>query len=434
MGEGVTSGGTAANRLGLRPGGDASSNVLALQAALDRGGDVAIDEPGVYDVNETLLIGGGTALCCAAGVVLRKVADPEPFTHVLLNRGALSGEIDRGIRVENLRISVNGVDRMMREVYGLRGQVAFFNVADLTITGFRCDDLDNMQFCVHVCDFEDVLIHDVMIRGGKDGVHFGRGRRFTVSRGVFATRDDAIALNAQDYTTSNPTRGDIEDGLIADCYDLPSPTALGRQTGYFCRVLAGAWVDWFEGMAVKHSDTVVSGGWVYRVEGEPGEAERPSMTRPTHEAGAVELDGIRWGVMQPADGYSAVVRGVTFRDVTLRAPRAGVALHCDNNQFCRGYYPGAVLPAQGDVRLAGVRVAHDGAYPLLTLATPMRRLSLRDCDFGATGVPTSERAGLPGWAGSPVDVQGGVGSPDLPAVLAEVEADRRFDLRIDAGS
>ncbi|MEM6333994.1 MAG: hypothetical protein AAF823_11720 [Planctomycetota bacterium] len=419
------------NPPGLRPGGDASANVAALQAALDRGGDVVIGVPGVYDVNDTLLIGGGTSLRCAAGVVLRKVADPEPFTHVLLNRGALSGAVDRGIQVENLKVCVNGVDRVMREVYGLRGQVAFFRVADLTMIGFRCDDLDNMQFCVHVCDFEDVLIHDVMIRGGKDGVHFGRGRRFTVSRGVFATRDDAIALNAQDYTTSNPTRGDIEDGLITDCYDLPSPQGIGEQVGYFCRVLAGAWVDWFEGMPVRHSDTVVTGGRVYRVEGEPGEAERPSVTRPTHEAGVAELDGIRWSVMQPAAGYSAVVRRVVFRDIRLRAPRAGIALHCDSGRFCRGYYPKGELPVQADLTIESTSVASDHGHPMLSLSTPVNRLRLRGCDFGQVPVSTGNNGGLPPWTGSRIDVRDCVATPDLDHAFAAVRDDPRYELAVD---
>ncbi|MEM6560714.1 MAG: hypothetical protein AAF656_03865, partial [Planctomycetota bacterium] len=182
------------------PANSPAQNVAAMQAALDRGGLVVLDEPGVYDVNETLLIGGDTTLRCGPGVVLRKVAEPAPFTHVLLNRAALTtpGErvVDRRITIENLRIAVNGVDLAFREVYGLRGQVAMFNVADLRITGFRCEDLDDKQFCLHICDFEDVLVYDIVVRGGKDGVHFGRGKRFTVSRGIFETGDDAVALNA----------------------------------------------------------------------------------------------------------------------------------------------------------------------------------------------------------------------------------------------
>ena len=75
-------------------------------------------------------------------------------------------------------------------------------------------DLGRAQYAIHVCTFEDVLINDVIIKGDKDGVHLGRGKRFTISNGVFQTFDDAVALNGQDYDVGNPEMGWIEDGVV----------------------------------------------------------------------------------------------------------------------------------------------------------------------------------------------------------------------------
>jgi hypothetical protein len=66
-------------------------------------------------------------------VFLKKVAEPTPFTHVLLNKGALTRTYDEHITISGLQIVVNGVDVRAFQVYGLHGQIAFFYVRDLRI-------------------------------------------------------------------------------------------------------------------------------------------------------------------------------------------------------------------------------------------------------------------------------------------------------------
>lgn len=70
-------------------------------------------------------------------------------------------------------------------VPGLHGQIAFFYIRDLRIQRFRCLDLAQLQYAIHVCTFEDIIVDDVIIQGDKDGVHLGRGKRFTIRNGVF---------------------------------------------------------------------------------------------------------------------------------------------------------------------------------------------------------------------------------------------------------
>ncbi|MBI4892683.1 MAG: hypothetical protein HY821_18810 [Acidobacteria bacterium] len=359
---------TNAVDFGFKPGATGMENARALQKAVDGGGTIVVSRPGTYLIADTVLLGSHTSLIFGNNVFLKKVAEQGPFTHVLLNKGALTKTWDENITVSGLQIIVNGVDVRNWKVYGLHGQIAFFYVKDLKIERFRCLDLGRAQYGIHICTFEDILVEDVIIKGAKDGVHLGRGRRFTLRNGVFETGDDAVALNAHDYSVGNPELGWIEDGLVENMHDLSNPE---REIGYCCRILAGAWVDWHEGMEVQQSDTVVSGGRLYRVQMSPDGKVFKSTTRPTHATGAVVLDGINWGLVQNDVTYTAGVRNVTFRNIYLSKARVGFSVHYDNDRYSRSYYPGAEVPRQENILLDNVRVLFDKPVDLIQIKTPV---------------------------------------------------------------
>ncbi|WP_373494757.1 hypothetical protein [Aquiflexum sp.] len=352
---------------GFSPAASGIENTKSLQAAVDKGGTVLVSQPGIYKVAGTVYVGSNTSIVFGNGVFLQKVNEEGPFTHVLLNKGALTKTYDEHIRIHGLHIMVNGIDKTFSEIYGLRGQIAFFYVKDLKIERFRCMDLTKMQYGIHVCTFEDLIIDDVIIKGEKDGIHLGRGKRFRISNGVFQTFDDAIALNGHDYATSNPELGWIEDGLVEKCHDLNAENT----TGYFCRILAGAWIDWRPGMEVQQSDAVVSNGRIYRVQAKPDGTIYHSVTKPTHESGSMELDGIQWGMVQNDVMYTAGVRNVTFRDIYLDKPRIAFSVHFDNDKYSRSYYPGAQVPVQEQLTFDNIRVKHGQQKDFLSINTPM---------------------------------------------------------------
>ncbi|HUV97497.1 MAG TPA: hypothetical protein VMV98_08520, partial [Acidobacteriaceae bacterium] len=198
---------------GLSPQATGVENLRALQKAVDQTGTVVVSRPGIYKLAGTVYIGSNTSLLFGNNVFIQKVAEQAPFTHVLLNKGALTKTWDHHITVSGLQLIVNGVDVRHWKVYGLHGQMAFFYVKDLHIDHFRCLDLGRVQYAIQVCTFEDLVVDDVRIEGGKDGIHLGRGKRFTLRNGTFETGDDAIALNGHDYSTGNPELGWIEDGV-----------------------------------------------------------------------------------------------------------------------------------------------------------------------------------------------------------------------------
>ncbi|MDE3164613.1 MAG: hypothetical protein KGN36_02320 [Acidobacteriota bacterium] len=364
---------TDAASFGFSPDATGTENMQALQRAVDRTGTIVVSRPGVYKIAGTVLLSSNTSLIFGENVFLKKVAEPEPFTHVLLNRGALTKTWDEHITVEGLAIQVNGIDVRKFLVYGLHGQLAFFYAKDVRIRHFRLLDGGRAQYAIHVCTFEDLVIDDVVIKGDKDGIHLGRGKRFTLRNGVFDTGDDAIALNAHDYSVGNPELGWIEDGVIENMRDLADPK---RQVGYFCRILAGAWIDWHSGMEVQQSDTVVSGGRLYRVQANPDGTVYRSVTRPAHSKGSAVLDGINWGVVQDDVTYTAGVRNVVFRDIFLEKPRTAFSIHFDNGRYSRSYYPGAEIPEQQNLLFDNVRVLYSAAADFLQVRTPVDAVTI----------------------------------------------------------
>jgi hypothetical protein len=363
--------------LGFSPEASGIENANALQRAVDQGGTIGVSQPGTYRMARTVYVGSNTSLVFGNGVFLKKVDEEGPFSHVLLNKGALTKTHDQDITIDGLHIIVNGIDVCTFEVYGLRGQVAFFYVKDLRIDRFRCLDLGKAQFAIHVCTFEDIIINDVIIKGDKDGIHLGRGKRFTICNGVFQTFDDAVALNAHDYSSANPELGWIEDGVVEKCHDLAGEKVIG----FFCRILAGGWTDWRSGMEVQQSDSVVSNGRIYRVQAKPDGTVYTSTTQPTHEAGSKVLDGINWGMVQGDAPYTAGVRDVVFRDIFLEKPRIGFRLSFENDDYCRSYYPGATVPRQEQLTFDNIRVLHNKPSEFLSVGTPVDVLTIAHSSF-----------------------------------------------------
>ncbi|MEZ5278057.1 MAG: hypothetical protein R3F07_16870 [Opitutaceae bacterium] len=389
--ESIETGSGQAEAFGFSPDATGLENAAALQRALDQGGTITVTRPGTYKLAATVLIGSDTAVRFGTGVFIQKVNEQGPFTHVLLNRGALTRTWDRNIVVDGLHVIVNGLDHAMSEIYGLRGQLAFSYVRDLRVTRFRCLDLGKTQFAIHVCTFEDIIIDDVRVTGDKDGVHLGRGRRFTIRNGVFKTFDDAVALNGHDYASGNPELGWIEDGVIENCHDLPDEK---EPIGFFCRILAGAWIDWTATMEVQNSDSVVSEGRLYRVQAKPDGTTWKSLTRPTHESGAQILDGINWGVVQADGVHSAGVRNITFRDIFLSKPRIAFSVHFDNDRYSRSYYPGAEIPIQEQITLDSIRVLHDAPVDLVSIDTPVDVLTIAHSTIRQNGIRFLKKSAL----------------------------------------
>lgn len=321
-------------------------NRIALQEKLDQGGVIRIEKQGIYEIEDTLYIKSFTHLILGRGVILKR-SSTGIGSFFLVNRGAFTGVWDTDITIEGLHLITNGVEaRKNAAVYGLTGEISLYRIRHLSIFDFTCLDLPRLSFGMHICTFEDIVLERLRVEGRKDAVHLGTGRRFVIRHGFFKTFDDPIALNAHDYAVANPQMGWIEDGLIEDCHDLPDQDT----TGYFCRILAGAWCDWFSGMEIQNSDTVVSGGRVYRAFQKPDGKKYISLTPPSHPEGMRTIDGINWVMAQEEVVYNCGCRNIHFKDIYLGKEReTALSIHFDHDRYSRSVYPGAVMPVQENI-------------------------------------------------------------------------------------
>lgn len=346
-----------ASDFGFSVEADGESNSDALQSALNGGGKIIVDKPGVYDISKTIFVDSNTELCFEDGVILNKCRNNAGgiMSHMFINRHAFEREYDENIIIKGLSIQMNGLDNGsdVGNIQGLCGTVSFFYIKNLLIKDFTSVGGGYADFTVQVCTFDSIRFENVYIEGLKDGIHLGRGKNFVIRNGKFKTYDDPIALNAHDYNISNPELGWIENGLIENCYDLED----GYDIGFFCRILAGAWPHWKENMKFQNSDAVISNGKIYRLSSKEGEKELTSSFRPTHDKGTKTYDdGLTWTLTQENDIVDHCgVRNVHFKNIYLQKERgAAFSFHFDNDRYSRSYYPDCPTPVQSGIVLENI--------------------------------------------------------------------------------
>jgi len=261
---------------------------------------------------------------------------------------------------------------------GLRAQVGFIHIKDLVVENYTCTGLLHKDYGIQIADFENIRLEYLNIEGNKDGVHLGMGKGFVIRHGRFRTYDDPVALNAFDYSTSNTHVGWIEDGLVEDCYDLPQDSTVG----YFCRILGGAWCEWYKGMKVQHSDTVVYNGRIYRVVMDPRDGKLyTSNTPPCHERGTECYDGINWVFTQNGSFLNTGCRNIVIRDIHLQKQRPhGISIDLNRDTYAQSYYPGSKPVPQGDILFENIYVENE--IPCLLRSNyPTRDITLRNIDL-----------------------------------------------------
>lgn len=372
-----------ANEYGFLPENDGLTNAQAFQKAVDEGGNIFVEKPGVYELADTIKIGDDTVLCFGSGVYIKRIRNTDETGNAFINKGAYTHSYNNNIKLIGLRLICNNVvceyKGKGKTIVGLKGHISFHYVKNVLISDFECIDLPAQDFAIQVCTFEDLIVENVHIEGLKDGVHLGRGRNFIIRNGIFKTYDDPIALNAHDYSTSNPQLGWIENGFIENCVDMDDNST----TGFFCRILAGSWTKWAENMKIQKSDSVVSNGAVYRCVNEPDGIERVSKFRPTHTEGIKNYgDGILWVMVQDDEEYNCGCRNIVFSNIRIEKKRPiAFSVHFDKDNFSRSYYPGSEAPIQSNIIMNNVTVKNDVPVFLCTLSS-LDRIELNNCDIG----------------------------------------------------
>ncbi|MBQ7982941.1 MAG: hypothetical protein IJ302_05185, partial [Clostridia bacterium] len=291
--------------------------------------------------------------------------------------------------ITGLHLSANGIEYTApspecdtgKTILGLRAQVSFLYIRNLVLRDIVILDLYSNAYGVQISNFENVLVEYIRMEGDKDGIHFGPGKNFVVRHGIFRTSDDPIALNAFDYSTSNPNPGWIEDGLIEDCRELNDDRDVGFC--FFARLLCGGWQDWFPGMMVQHSDAAVHNGILYRVRMKADFSQYRSEVPPTHDRSfAAGADDIVWYRTVDNTEYTAGCRNIHFKDIYLHKDRTcAFGFTQEKSEYCRSYYPNSPSPLQENITFENVHVL--GKVKMFAwVNSPLDRVTLKNCRLG----------------------------------------------------
>ncbi|MBQ3087492.1 MAG: hypothetical protein IJC45_09160 [Clostridia bacterium] len=402
-----------ASSFGFLPQNDGIANARSLNAAVAEAGEVVVSVPGIYEIADTVYLHSHTHLHFEKGVTLKRVENPDGQNgNAFINVGAFTGVRDTDIRLTGLHLLTNGTESTPAEcggtktVTGLRAHVAFLHVENVYVSDMELTDLSPKDYAVQISDFKNATVERCHLEGLKDGIHFGNGSDFVVRDCRFRTADDAIALNCSDYSVSNPSLGDLENGLIENCTDLKgSPT-----NACFLRILVGGWTAWKKGMTVYHSDAVIHEGKLYRVCMQPDNTAYISCTPPTHEKGFAEYDGIRWVRTNNACAadklpLSASCRNIVLRNINIQQPRdTQILIYASYDEYLRSYHPGYAMPAVSNIVLENVQVQCKTEH-LIRIRTKTEPIILRNCILNGSDIIQQQNEQMEPYAPTPIIIQ-----------------------------
>lgn len=398
-------------KTGFCTSNDGATNRAALQNAIDSGERVTVSVPGEYLVEGTIYLHSGSHIVFNEGVSVKRMPEPDGKNgYFMVNDGAFTGIPDCNITVEGLNLFVNGVESASglcvdalpsiagegeealnsyfdRTVLGLRAHIAFRNVKNLKVHSLVINDLCSWDYGVQISEFDTVELDNVHIEGNKDAIHFGPGKNFILRNGVFRTKDDPIALNADDYSPSASDIGTIENGLIENCIDLSQNSTYG----YFVRLLIGTVSPWKEGMTVKHSDSVIHNGRLYRAVLPSDGTTLISQNPPEHDKGFRIIDSIPWIFIKDYSDFDEIpmkaeINNVTFKNlISEKKRKSTVILYVGDNCYHRGRREDGPIPKIRNITFENLNIKGDTENAFYFCA-PFENLIIKNCDLNNSAI------------------------------------------------
>jgi hypothetical protein len=369
-----------AAEFGFSPSAGADANVAALQRALDGGGRVIIDVPGIYDLNATVLLDSNTHLLCSSGVIFRKVA---PYCNVLINRGALTREYNDNITIEGLEIHVNGQEAPPTLVYGLRAQLGFFYVRNLTLRNFTCADGKEYQFLIYIVTWSNLKIQNVRLAGDKDGIKLNNGHNAVIENLDLTTYDDGTSLCGTDYASVVLEVGDVYNVIYRNVIDRQYKNIFGRT----CLIYTGSWTDYADGNQYGAGDFCLHQGRLYQSTNDAGFLAAGAHA-PAHETGIVTgADKIAWRFIQRCDFYQTNVYNITFENCIFEKSGNIIASFITPEWYYRtiygihrNFYPGTEPNSTSwNISINNCKIAGVDPQVLVNLMGNMRDVSINGC-------------------------------------------------------
>lgn len=362
---------------GVTPGADATLITTEINAALEIYHHVKITEPGIYDIDGTIYIPSNRTLEFVAGCTLRKKTG-SAFYYVIANKGikTLTPNVNITLIGNGIDVDINGIDNVGAVVDGLRGQVQFYRVTGLNVTGIFTDTIGAVQYFIHLAETSNVLMRDIDVEGDKDGIHISVGHDIVLEDLRTATLDDGIALDSRGYYNTCTTIGDVYNVTIRRWTD----DYYASQGGSGLLLLNGSWEEWGSGVDYIGSDIVVNAGNVYMAT-----SDGTSSVAPTHTSGTVTgADDIGWkwmavGTFEHTDIYNVILEDCAWESGRSFIRTAGSAIAAPMIT----YFPGTGYKAIiDDVVISNLTIApHTTGLSIFLADANLGTIEFKDSEF-----------------------------------------------------
>jgi Glycosyl hydrolases family 28 len=207
---------------GANPLASPAKNVESIQKALDKGGHVHLSTPGIYLINQPLIIGDNTHLQLGNAVTIKQASGTNK--NLLINKFRIDG-------VRNKNISITGgtwdYDHASQTVGG-----------DLRTMSMIIQGVDNLaikdmfmknakKYCYLICDFTNLTVHNITFDTHSDGLHMqGPARGIDIRNIKGKTGDDLVSFTIGDFSTYKISQGDFEDIYVDGLFPNGSLCAL----------------------------------------------------------------------------------------------------------------------------------------------------------------------------------------------------------------
>jgi hypothetical protein len=315
-----------------------ADNVAALNDALTNHRSVKITTPGVYEIDGTIWIPSNTKLEFVAGCTIKKMANiPVQYTHVFANKGCLTGTRNSNISLigNGLVVEVNGIHDI-NTTYRMRGNLNFFRVDGLIVSGIYNDDNEADQYFSHGADLTSFNYSHFDLSGHKDGLNFcGPLNNGVIEDIAVDTNDDGIILMTNNGSVVAPSLGDIQNIAL----NRITGNGISHPTTPRFRIASSSWANWAGGNTYDLSDLCVNAGNIYIKD---NTVAMVAANAPVHISGSVTgADGIKWSWLQAGTITEANVKNVTI--TTFNCGGGNLPFNFSADSWAgeyRSYYPG----------------------------------------------------------------------------------------------
>ena len=303
---------------GFSPSATGETNSIAINNALSLGGKIIVSIPGVYEIDDSIVLPSNTTIEFVKGCTLKHVIPSHSnFVNTFKNKGCETSTGNDNISIigNGLKIDFNGHDgteggATLPFAYQ-NGRISFFKVTNFEVSGIYVNDLEEgyTMYFFELTNCAFGKINDINLKNySKDGIDLIHSHDIHIKNYRSTTGDDAIFMGS----------GWINyDKTIGDTYNITIENWIGDSVfvGVPSRIITTSWDDWqtgrtYMGSEEDASELCVNAGRVYR---KVTNGNQVASNAPTHSTGIVTgIDGIGWLVVSDTVKYTNDVYNIRY--------------------------------------------------------------------------------------------------------------------------